>query len=209
MSSVEITFRGMDSSPALEQTIQRWCDRLVRVYHRIQRIGVTIEQPHRRHAHGNNFHITVEVVVPNRTLVASRDPAHDGAHEDAYVAIADAFQDVAAAYPEHADSDEIGFGATVDLTRHDRDFATLSVSVILGPAKQTDPRQGMPPLHRDSRVVPMASVTCRTTSSMARLSSMDEIGGGWQRWGGDADVPLGFISAAHEAGTATAPAADF
>ena len=94
MNPVDITFRGMNSSPALEETIRRWSERLARVYRRIERIGVTIEQPHRRHAQGNTFHVTVELAVPDRILVASRDPGHDGAHEDAHVTIADAFRAV-------------------------------------------------------------------------------------------------------------------
>lgn len=89
---VEITFRNTSPSPALEAAIQRWVDRLVRIEPRMVRCAVVVERPHRKQRSGQPFHIRVEVAIPDGLIVVGRDPAHDDAHTDAYVAVADAFR---------------------------------------------------------------------------------------------------------------------
>ena len=91
-SSLEITFRGMPNSPSAEAAIRRWVARLEHVYHRIQRCSVVIEQPHRNQRQGNQFHIRVDIAVPDHVIEVSRDAGHDPKHEDIYIAIADAFR---------------------------------------------------------------------------------------------------------------------
>lgn len=50
-----------------------------------------VEAPHSHHRKGNLYHIRVDIGVPGGEIVANRDPAANGAHEDVYVAIRDAF----------------------------------------------------------------------------------------------------------------------
>lgn len=89
---VNITFRSMDPSPAVEESIKHWADRLDHCYDRIERCAVIIEQPHRRHHQGNTFQVHVYVTIPDRTIAITRDPGVDHSHEDVYVAVADAFR---------------------------------------------------------------------------------------------------------------------
>ena len=91
-SSLEITFRGMSPSPSVEAVIRDWVARLENKDSRIQRCSVVVDQPHRHQTHGNRFHIGIEVGVPGRDIVISRDPELDPGHEDIYIAIADAFR---------------------------------------------------------------------------------------------------------------------
>lgn len=88
---VDITFKELDKSEALETRIREWVDKLERVYDRIVRCEVMIETPHRHHRNGRAYHVRVRLTVPGGEIVASHDPGPDGAHEDANVALRDAF----------------------------------------------------------------------------------------------------------------------
>ena len=88
---VEITFRDIEKSDAVETRVRDWVDKLERVYDRITRCEVTIGQPHHRHRKGNAFSVTIRLTVPGGEVVSSHDPGPDGAHEDVYVALRDAF----------------------------------------------------------------------------------------------------------------------
>ena len=87
-----ITFRDLNPSPTVESFVRRWVARLENVYHRIERCRVVIERPHQHHHQGQRYHVTVTLAVPGQDVSVSRDHALDGAHEDVYVAIRDAFR---------------------------------------------------------------------------------------------------------------------
>ena len=89
---IDITFRDMEPSPALEANIGEWCERLARLEPRISRFGVVIERPHRKHRTGQLFHVRLEIAIPDHVIVVGRDPARDEAHTDAYLAVGDAFR---------------------------------------------------------------------------------------------------------------------
>jgi len=88
---VEITFRDMDPSPAIEARIHEEAAKLAKFDGRLGGCKVRIEAPHRRHHKGKVYHVTVELDVPRNALVVSRDRELDHSHEDVYVAIRDAF----------------------------------------------------------------------------------------------------------------------
>lgn len=89
---IQITFRGMEAREALESLIHEKARELEKFGARITRMHVIVEAPSHHHRHGQNVHVTIEMAVPEHDLVVSRDPAgHDG-HEDAYVAVRDAFR---------------------------------------------------------------------------------------------------------------------
>jgi ribosome-associated translation inhibitor RaiA len=92
MTMVDITYRGMAPSPALNDWIERWAERLHRAFDRIEHCAVVLEIPHRHHRHGRTFQVHVQVTVPQATVAITRDPGHDQGHESAYVAVADAFR---------------------------------------------------------------------------------------------------------------------
>lgn len=90
--SPDIIFRGLPTSPALVQNINKWVTRLEHLEPRIHRIDVVVEMPHRHQRHGNVFHVRIEIALPDRTIVVDREPALDGAHSEPNVAVADAFR---------------------------------------------------------------------------------------------------------------------
>lgn len=88
---LEVTYRGMEPTESLDARIGEWVDRLERVCSRIVRCEVVVETPHRHHRQGRRFSVHVRVTVPTTELVVSHDPGADGAHQDAHVAVRDAF----------------------------------------------------------------------------------------------------------------------
>lgn len=98
---VDITFKELGKSDALEARIQEWVEKLERVYDRIVRCEVMVETPHRHHRNGRQYHVRVRLTVPGGEIVASHDPGPDEAHEDAYVALRDAFTAVRRQLEDH------------------------------------------------------------------------------------------------------------
>jgi len=89
---LEIVFEGMAPSEAARARIKREASRLERFYDRITSCRVVIELPNKRHHKGNMFSVRVHLTMPGGgDIVVRRDPKEHHSHEDAYVAIRDAF----------------------------------------------------------------------------------------------------------------------
>jgi ribosomal subunit interface protein len=83
---LQVTFRDMPSSDAVETRIREKADKLNRFYDRIMACRVVVEMP-QRHKHQGKLHsVRIDLTVPGAELVANH--ARD---EDVYVAIRDAF----------------------------------------------------------------------------------------------------------------------
>jgi ribosomal subunit interface protein len=93
--SLQITFRDIDHSDALERAIRTRAGRLGRYYEDINACRVVVESQHRRRTKGNHLSVRVELAVPGDDIVITRGEDGEGAHEDPYVVVRDAF-DVAA-----------------------------------------------------------------------------------------------------------------
>jgi ribosome-associated translation inhibitor RaiA/cold shock CspA family protein len=91
---LQITFRHMHSSEALDARIRGRVEELERFFDRIISCRVVVECRHPRRQQGNLFHVRVDLGVPGREIVVGRDPGTDHAHEDAHVAVRDAFDAV-------------------------------------------------------------------------------------------------------------------
>jgi ribosomal subunit interface protein len=89
---LQITFRNTDRSEALDAHIQKKADKLDQICDDIISCRVMVEARHRHHHKGNLYHARIDLTVPEREIVVSRDPQDNRAHEDAYVAIRDAFE---------------------------------------------------------------------------------------------------------------------
>ncbi|QQS48597.1 MAG: HPF/RaiA family ribosome-associated protein [Acidobacteriota bacterium] len=107
---VQITFRNMDSSTAVEDRIREEAAKLDTFYDRIMSCRVVVEIPHHHHQRGNLYHIRIDIGVPGKEIVVRHEPTlHSGAqqtgqgrsrkgvevqvpHKDIYVAIRDAFK---------------------------------------------------------------------------------------------------------------------
>lgn len=88
---LDIKFRDMPRSEALEADIREKAEKLDRFYEHIMACHVVIEAPHGHHHQGNLFHVRIDLTVPGGELVAERGPKKHHAHENAYVAVRDAF----------------------------------------------------------------------------------------------------------------------
>lgn len=88
---LQVTFTGMDPSPALEARIHTKAARLERFADFILRCHVTVEAPHQHHHQGRMYQARVELDVPQGRIVTGHEGPQDHAHEDAYVAIRDSF----------------------------------------------------------------------------------------------------------------------
>lgn len=88
---LELSFRNMDPSDAVETRVRERVDKLETFFGRINSCRVVVEAPHRSRRKGKIYHVRIEIGVPGRTLVVDRDPGKHHAHEDVYVAVRDAF----------------------------------------------------------------------------------------------------------------------
>ncbi len=88
---LQITFKGMAPSPAVEARVRKKIAELERFHDRIVGCRVTIEAPHRQHRKGKLYNVRVDVSVPGKDVLIGRTGPLDHAHEDVHVAIRDAF----------------------------------------------------------------------------------------------------------------------
>lgn len=107
---IQISFRNMESSPALEAQIREEAEKLSAFYDNIIGCRVMAEFPHRHHTRGKRFHVRIDLTVPGSEIVVNHEPSlhHalqqtddaelpkglevDAPHKDAFVAIHDAFK---------------------------------------------------------------------------------------------------------------------
>jgi ribosomal subunit interface protein len=91
---LQITFRNLDRSEAIEARVRERAESLEKFFDHITSCRVVVEAHHKHHRHGNHYHVRVDVTVPNGEVVASREPDEHHAYTDVYVAIRDAFDAV-------------------------------------------------------------------------------------------------------------------
>ncbi|MEW6127223.1 MAG: HPF/RaiA family ribosome-associated protein [Acidobacteriota bacterium] len=71
---VQITFRNMQSSDAIEALIRDRAAKLENYYNRILGCRVLVEVPNRHHLRGRHRHIKIDLVVPDEELVINHEP---------------------------------------------------------------------------------------------------------------------------------------
>jgi ribosomal subunit interface protein len=99
---LQITFRNMQPSEAIEAKIREKAEKLDKYYDRIMSCRVVVEPQHKHHRKGNLYHVRIDVTVPDGELVASREPDEHHSYEDIYVSIRDAFDSMRRQLEEHA-----------------------------------------------------------------------------------------------------------
>lgn len=99
---IQITFRNLDRSEAVEAKILGRAEKLNRYFARIMSCRVVVEAHHKHHHRGNHYHVRLDVTVPDGELVASRDPDEHHSYTDVYVAIRDAFDSMYRQLEEYA-----------------------------------------------------------------------------------------------------------
>jgi ribosomal subunit interface protein len=94
---LQVTFRDMSPSEAVETRIREKADKLGRFYDRIVNCRVVVEMP-QRHKHQGKLHsVRIDLSVPGAELVANH--AQD---EDVYVALRNAFDAITRQLEDYA-----------------------------------------------------------------------------------------------------------
>jgi ribosomal subunit interface protein len=88
---LELSFRNMEPSEAVEAQVREKVEKLERYYDKITSCHVVIEASHKRHHKGNCYQVRIRLNVPEGELVVSRGHEENHAHEDVYVAMRDSF----------------------------------------------------------------------------------------------------------------------
>lgn len=88
---LEITFRHMDVSPALETIVRERAEKLEKFCDQIIGCSVVIESPHKHRHKGNLHRLRIKLTVPGEEIVVQRSPDENHSHEDPYVVVRDAF----------------------------------------------------------------------------------------------------------------------
>lgn len=83
----QITYRGMDHSPAFDARIRELANKLEKFHPKITSCHVIVDELDRHKTKGNLFDVRVDIHVPGREIVASNQQ-----NEDPYVAITGAFR---------------------------------------------------------------------------------------------------------------------
>lgn len=101
LDQLQITFRGVDHSDAIENRIREKAAALERFAQNVTSLRVTIDAPHQQHNKGNMYSVRIDLRMPNHELAVSRAHRHDHSHEDVYTAIRDAFNAVTRQLEDH------------------------------------------------------------------------------------------------------------
>jgi ribosomal subunit interface protein len=88
---LQITFRHMERSDALEAKIREKAEKLDQFADHIMSCRVTVDLEHKHHHQGQLFAVKVDITVPGKEIVIDRRPDQHHSHEDVYVAMRDAF----------------------------------------------------------------------------------------------------------------------
>ena len=90
---IQLTFRGIVPTEAIEQAIRERIEKLERFFDKIESCRVAVEAPHRHHRRGNVYRVRIRLGVPGEEIVVSREPPEHKQHEDLYLAINEAVKE--------------------------------------------------------------------------------------------------------------------
>lgn len=99
---LEISFRHMESSPAVDARIREKVGELETFFDRIIGCRVVVEQDHRQHRQGNLFRVGLDITLPGKEIAINHKGSKNQAHQDIYVAIRDAFNAARRRIEDHA-----------------------------------------------------------------------------------------------------------
>ncbi|KZB56590.1 HPF/RaiA family ribosome-associated protein [Thalassospira xiamenensis] len=99
---VQITYRDVDQSDALDERIRFKVQKLEETFDRMTSCHVIVERPHSSHAQGNRYAVHFGINVPGKEIMVKRDSA-DHAHEDVYIALKNSYQAARRQLKEYVD----------------------------------------------------------------------------------------------------------
>ena len=88
---IQITYRGIAKSAALEAAIQKEADQLEEFFARITACRVTVSETQHHSPHRKSCSIHIALAVPGEELIANFDAPDDPAHADAHASVKKAF----------------------------------------------------------------------------------------------------------------------
>ena len=80
---LQITFRNMPPSEAIENNVREKAAKLDSLYDGIMSCRIIIEAPHRHHHKGKAYQVSIDMTVPGGELVVNRAPQTTGRRQDA------------------------------------------------------------------------------------------------------------------------------
>jgi ribosomal subunit interface protein len=83
---LQVTFRNIEHSDALETHIREKAAKLETFFDPIMSCRVVVEVPHQHKHQGKRFNVRIDIGVAGHEIVVNRDD-----HEDVYVALRDGF----------------------------------------------------------------------------------------------------------------------
>jgi cold shock CspA family protein/ribosome-associated translation inhibitor RaiA len=98
---LQITFRDLDPSPALETRIRELVQRLEKFSAQILRCHVIVEAGHGHGRQGHLFQVHFQVTAPGGRIIANREHRQRQSHEDVHVALRDAYRAVRRRLQDH------------------------------------------------------------------------------------------------------------
>jgi ribosome-associated translation inhibitor RaiA len=101
---LQITFRDMAPSTALVQDAQDALHKLEEHHDRLTACRVVIQGPHKHQRQGRRFQVTITLAIPGRDLVVSRSHEDRASHEDAHLALREAFRALRRSLDRHLES---------------------------------------------------------------------------------------------------------
>lgn len=97
---VQITFRDIPPSAAVAAHVERRAEKLETFFFRMSKCHVVVEEPHRHSRQGKKYRVEIDMHVPGRELVISKNP--EDSKEDLHAAIDVAFDDAERILEEYA-----------------------------------------------------------------------------------------------------------
>jgi ribosomal subunit interface protein len=88
---LQVTFRDMPHSDALEAHVGKLASKLDTFSARITSCHVVLEAPHKHQHEGRHYRVRINLSVPGSEVVVSHTPEDEATNEDAYAAIDEAF----------------------------------------------------------------------------------------------------------------------
>jgi ribosome-associated translation inhibitor RaiA len=89
---LEISFKGLDKSTAIEAKIAERAAKLEKHFDRMTHCRVVVSAPHKHSHKGKTYEIKIDIGIPGSApLIVTHESAVGQAHEDLKIALRDAF----------------------------------------------------------------------------------------------------------------------
>ena len=88
---IQITFRHMDKSEWIEQLILEKVNKLEQFADRITSCRIVVQPAGKHHRHGNLYEIHIDITLPGKEIVVTREPSQHNQDKVLSVAIGEAF----------------------------------------------------------------------------------------------------------------------